>query len=245
MLFFGKKKVTPSVDLSWLGADMHSHLIPGVDDGAPDIATSLELIKGLQALGYKKLITTPHVLWDVYPNTTAQISEGMANLRSAVQSVGIHVELQAAAEYFIDEHFEEDLKNKTPLLPISGKMVLVEFSMITAPMDLQQVLFRVQMNGYQPIVAHPERYIYLNNRRQFFDDLKGAGCLFQLNLLSLIGHYGRSVQELAEYLIKKEYYSLAGTDLHNARHLAALQKLSSSAALQRLKESGCLKNATL
>jgi protein-tyrosine phosphatase len=244
MLFFGKKK-TSTIDLSWLGADMHSHLIPGIDDGSPDIANSLELIKGLQQLGYQKLITTPHILWEVYPNTTETITQGLALLKKAMADEGITIELHAAAEYFIDEYFEENLKKKIPLLPISGNMVLVEFSMITAPMDLQQVLFEMQIQNYQPVIAHPERYIYLAQSKQFFDELKDAGCLFQLNLLSLTGYYGRSVQELADYLLKKNYYSLAGTDLHNARHLAGLQKLSSSTQFSRLKESHLLKNQSL
>ncbi|RYY72934.1 MAG: capsular biosynthesis protein [Gammaproteobacteria bacterium] len=245
MLFFGKKKAIQSVDLSWLGVDMHSHLIPGIDDGSPDISTSLELIRGLQKLGYRKLITTPHILWDVYPNTTDVIAKGLASLKEAVAEEGIEIELHAAAEYFIDEHFEEQLKNKVPLLPISGNMVLVEFSMVTAPMDLQQVLFEMQIQGYQPVIAHPERYVYLLQRKQFFDELKEAGCLFQLNLLSLTGHYGKSVQELAEYLLKQNHYQLAGTDMHNTRHLAGLQKLAAAPLYNRLREGYILKNKTL
>lgn len=245
MFFFGKKKATPSVDLSWLGADMHSHLIPGIDDGSPDVATSLELIRGLQNYGYKKLITTPHILWEVYPNTAETITNGLAILKTALAAEGIEIELQAAAEYFIDEHFEGQLKKKVPLLPVHGNMVLVEFSMITAPLDLQQVLFEMQIQGYQPIVAHPERYIYLAQRKQFFDELKDAGCLFQLNLLALTGYYGKTVQDLADFLLKKNYYSFAGTDLHNARHLAALQKLAGSSQFAKLKDAGVLKNASL
>jgi tyrosine-protein phosphatase YwqE len=193
MFFFNKKKENASLlNLSWLVADMHSHLIPGIDDGVPDITTSLAMIRGLQALGYKKLITTPHVLWDVYPNTTEQIVQGLTELKKAVADEGLEIEIEAAAEYFIDEHFEDCLKNKIPLLPLSGNKVLVEFSMITAPMDLQQLLFEIQIQGYQPVIAHPERYIYMANRKSFFDDLKNAGCLFQLNLLSLTNYYGRS-----------------------------------------------------
>lgn len=245
MLFFGKKKSTQSIDLSWLNADMHSHLIPGIDDGAPDMATSLELVRGLQQLGYKKLISTPHILWEVYPNTPEIITQGLGNLKKAVAEEGIEVDIQAAAEYFIDEYFEEQLKKKMPLLPISGNMILVEFSMITAPLDLQQVLFEMQIQGYQPVIAHPERYIYLLQRKPFFDELKEAGCFFQLNLLALTGYYGKSVQELADYLLKKNYYDFAGTDLHNIRHLAALQKLPSSSHFLKLKEPGYLKNSSL
>lgn len=243
MLFFKNKKSVLS-DLSWLQTDMHSHLIPGIDDGAPDLATSLSLIKGLHALGYKKLITTPHILWEIYPNTHDKIINGISEVRQAIQLEGLEVELHAAAEYFIDEHFEQELKNKVPLLTLSGNMVLVEFSMLNAPMDLQEVLFEMQMQNYQPVIAHPERYTYLARKKEFFDELKDAGCYFQLNLLALTGYYGPPVQELADYLLKKNYYDLAGTDLHHARHLAALQKLP-SAALKKLRESAELKNQLL
>ncbi len=243
MFFFRKKENKTHLD--WLGTDMHSHLIPGIDDGAPDLATSLELIKGFAALGYKKIITTPHILWEIYPNTAEIITEGATELKSAMKEAGIALELTAAAEYFIDEHFQQLLKNKTPLLCISGNMVLVEFSMLTAPLDLQQVLFELQMQNYQPVIAHPERYVYLSRKKEFFDELKNAGCFFQLNLLSLVGHYGPSVQQLAEYLLKKDHYDFAGTDLHHQKHLAALQKLSSCSLLKKLKESGLLKNNQL
>ncbi len=245
MLFFGRKKKETPLDLSWLHTDMHSHLLPGIDDGSPDIKTSLELIRGLEALGYKKLITTPHVLWEIYPNTPEKINTALATLQKAVKEEGIGVELHAAAEYFIDEYFELQLRNKTPLLTISGNKVLVEFSMVTAPMDLQQVLFEMQIQSYQPIIAHPERYAYLLNRRELFDELREAGCLFQANLLSFTGYYGKPVLELAEYLAKKGYYDLAGTDLHHERHLTMLQKLGSSATFARLQESGILRNPGL
>ena len=223
---------------------MHSHLVPGIDDGSQDITTSVSLVRGLRDLGFKKLITTPHILWEVYPNTPDLITNGLEDVRAAVHEAGIEVELHGAAEYFIDEHFEEQLRNKIPLLTLSDDMVLVEFSMVTAPMDLQQVIFDMQLQNYQPVLAHPERYIYLTRKKEFFDELKSAGCYFQLNLLSLTGHYGTSVQELADYLLKKEYYDFAGTDLHHQKHLAALQKLP-SASLNRLRDSGNLKNHLL
>src|ERR1043165_8509092 len=194
MWIFGKRKNGTVPDLGWLGADMHSHLLPGIYDRAPHVSASLELIRGLQKLGYKKIITTPHVLWEIYPNTTESITEGLTTLQNTLQEEEINIELHAAAEYFIDEHFESDLKNKVPLLTISGNMVLVEFSLVSAPLDLQQVLFEMQVQNYQPVIAHPERYVYLSNRKEIFDELKKAGCYFQLNLLSLTGYYGKPVQ---------------------------------------------------
>jgi tyrosine-protein phosphatase YwqE len=242
-MFFFKKKTTPA-DLSWLKADMHSHLLPGIDDGSPDIATSLEFIKGLEALGYKKIITTPHVLWEIYPNTTAIILKKLDEVRKAILGAGIDIEFHAAAEYFIDEHFAEQLKKREGLLTISGNMVLVEVSMVTMPMDLPEVLFEMQMQNYQPVLAHPERYTYLGRKKEFFDQLKDSGCWFQMNLLSLSGHYGEGVQHLAEYLLKKGYYDLAGTDLHHSRHLSLLQKIPSS-QLKKLQEAGTIKNHLL
>jgi tyrosine-protein phosphatase YwqE len=155
------------------------------------------------------------------------------------------MELGAAAEYFIDEHFVQELKEKKPLLTLKDNLVLVEFSMVTAPFDLGEVLFELQLQNYQPVIAHPERYIYLRNKKAFFDELKEHGCYFQLNLLSLVGHYGASVQELAEYLVKKDHYDFAGTDMHSERHLALLQKLSLAPYFTRLKASEQIKNHLL
>jgi tyrosine-protein phosphatase YwqE len=242
MFFFMKKK--EAADLSWLQTDMHSHLLPGIDDGSPDIITSLELIKGLQTLGYKKIVTTPHVLWEIYPNTPEIILAKQEEVSKELVNAGIDIEFRAAAEYFIDDHFTDQLKNKIPLLTISDNMVLVEFSMVTAPMDLQEVLFEMQMQNYQPVLAHPERYTFLGRKKEVYDQLKDAGCFFQLNLLSLSGYYGEGVQELAEYLLKKKYYDLAGTDLHHHRHLSLLQKIPSS-QIQKLRDLGTLKNHLL
>jgi tyrosine-protein phosphatase YwqE len=244
-MFFFKKKSQSDLDLSWLNADMHSHLIPGIDDGSPDIDTSIKLIKGLAGYGYKKLITTPHILWEIYPNTPEKITAGLDELKLALTREGIEIEIKAAAEYFIDEYLEQQLRSKVPFLTIGDNKVLVEYSMVTAPMDLKEFIFEMQLQNYQPVIAHPERYIYLSRKKEFYDDLKDSGCMFQLNLLSLIGHYGDSVQELAEYLIKKDYYDFAGTDLHGFKHLEALKKLSSSVLLKRVKDSGTIKNHTL
>ncbi len=240
-----KNKATPQTDFSWLGADMHSHLIPGIDDGAQDLETSIALIKGLQDLGYKKLITTPHIFWELYANTPETINAGLTLVQQELIRQNIDIEIKAAAEYFIDDHFQQLLRTKTPLLTIKDNLVLTEFSMVTAPFDLKEVLFELQMQNYQPLIAHPERYIYLKNKKNFFYELKEQGCQFQLNLLSLTGHYGTSVQELAEYLIKHDFYSYAGTDLHSVKHLAGLQKLTTVPVFSRLRDSGILKNSLL
>jgi protein-tyrosine phosphatase len=226
---------------------MHSHLLPGIDDGAPDLETSLQLIKGMSAMGYSKLITTPHVMWDMYKNTREIILSKLELLRSAVQKEGLNIEIHAAAEYFLDDYVAGLLKNKEPLLTVSGKMVLVEFSLAQPSMSLKDILFEMQMQGYQPIIAHPERYIYMEGTKAFYAELKDIGCLFQLNLnlLSLTNHYGKSVSNLSQYLIKKDYYDLVGTDLHHFRHLEALSNNIISPMLEKLMKSGKIINPQL
>lgn len=240
-----KKKEPVTTDFGWLGTDIHSHLVPGIDDGAQDMATSLTLVRGLINMGFTSIITTPHIFWELYPNTPEIITQGSGELQQKLGEEKLQIPFKAAAEYFIDEHFDAELKAKKPLLTIKNNMVLVEFSMLTQPFDLQELLFEMQLQNYQPLVAHPERYVYLRNNRGFFDELKNAGCQFQLNLMSLTGHYGKGVQELAAYLIQKELYDYAGTDLHSERHLQVLQTVSASPLYAPLRESGMLKNHLL
>jgi protein-tyrosine phosphatase len=244
-LFSKSKPKRQRFDFSLLNADMHSHLLPGIDDGSEDIANSLELIKGMRELGYKKLITTPHVMWDMYKNTHEVIREKLAEVKEAVKQAGIDVEIHAAAEYFLDEHVEELLRNKEPLLTIKDNMVLTEFSMAFPSMNIKEILFEMEMQGYQPVIAHPERYTYLERNKDFYRELKDVGCLFQLNILSLGGHYGRSVTELAHYLLKNNYYNLLGTDLHHSGHLEGLQGIEMPDAVKKLLDSGQIINSRL
>jgi protein-tyrosine phosphatase len=244
-LFSKPKPSTGKIDFSLLKADMHSHLLPGIDDGSPDMKTSLQLIRGMNELGFTKLITTPHVMWDMYKNTREIILNKLELLRNAVKAEGLVVEINAAAEYFLDDYVAGLLQKNEPLLTVSGKMVLVEFSLAHPSMSLKDILFEMQMQGYVPIIAHPERYIYLERNKEFYEELKDIGCLFQLNLLSLNNHYGKSVYELAQYLIKKEYYELMGTDLHNFRHLDALKNTSMGSTIQKMIESGKIINSQL
>jgi protein-tyrosine phosphatase len=215
-----KKKVYPKTDLSALGCDMHSHLLPGIDDGAPDPETSFKLIQGLTDLGYKKLITTPHIMSDLYKNDAETITSAFEMLQVGSKLTS---SLFTAAEYYLDDYFDDLLEENTPLLTLKGKWVLVEFSFVTVPVNLKQTLFNLQINGYQPILAHPERYLYFAEDKKKYDELHEAGCFFQLNLLSLTGYYGRGPLDLAEYLVKKKYVDLLGTDLHHDRHLHALR----------------------
>ncbi len=245
MFKFFNRSSSSAFDFGLLGTDMHSHILPGIDDGARDMQSSIELIKGLSSLGYKKLIATPHVMWDMYQNTTEIILDKLAAVKEEVKKEGIPIEIEAAAEYFLDDHVINLVKSNLPLLTLGNRMVLVEFSLAHASLELKDILFELQMQSYVPVIAHPERYIYLERNREFYDELKDMGCLLQLNVLSLTGGYGRTVQELAQYLVKKGYYDLAGTDLHHTRHLDSLHSYALGTQLKKLLENAKLLNSTL
>jgi tyrosine-protein phosphatase YwqE len=245
MFSFWKKSKEERFDYSLLKTDMHSHLIPGIDDGAPDMDAAVQLVKGLAELGYKKLITTPHVMWDMYKNTTLGILNGYEMLQQRIIQEKIDVTIGVAAEYFLDNYVKTLLGNKEPLLTIKDNLVLVEFSMASEPIGLKEILFEMQLQGYQPVIAHPERYSYHERNLEFFAIMKSSGYWFQLNILSLVGLYGKSARTLAHQFIKNNYYELAGTDLHNPLHLRALRDPSISNELKKLLDSGTLKNMGL
>jgi protein-tyrosine phosphatase len=239
-----KKKYSGPVDFSGLRCDMHSHLLPGIDDGAQDPQTSVKLINGMKDLGYQELITTPHILSDLYQNDRQTIGAAWNCLQPVMQEQNLNIPLRFAGEYFLDDYFDQLLQSKTPLLCIHQNKVLVEFSFINAPFNAKEKLFQLQIEGYQPVLAHPERYLYLSNKA--YDELKDAGCLFQVNILSLTGYYGKPPLELAQYLIRKDYVDLLGTDLHHERHLEALR--SGHKIMDQLKlllDSGRLLNPLL
>jgi protein-tyrosine phosphatase len=241
--FFRKKNYT--VDFNALYADMHSHLIPGIDDGVPDMETSIKLISGLMDIGYKKIITTPHILWDMYKNTNEIIQSGWESVKNEIDKRKLPVDFYAAAEYFIDDHFDKLIEDDSPLLTLKGNMVLIEFSFIQEPIELKKIIFKLQIKGYQPVIAHPERYLYFGANKSWYDEMKNAGCLFQVNLLSLIGFYGKAPVELSQYLIKKKYVDLLGTDLHNERHLEILQNYPASDFVSKLVDTGMIQNHLL
>jgi tyrosine-protein phosphatase YwqE len=245
MFNFWKKGKEDSFDYSLLHTDMHSHLIPGIDDGSPDMETSVQLIRGFADLGYKKLITTPHIMWDIYKNSREDIESGYKTLQERLSKENIDITIGVAAEYFLDDHFKKLLATKQPLLTISDNLVLVEFSMISEPIDLKEALFEMQVQGYQPVIAHPERYSYNERNKDLFADLKSSGYWFQLNILSLAGAYGKSSRLLAQNFIKNNYYELAGSDLHHQRHLKMLGEPSINTDLKKLLDSGNLKNRDL
>ncbi len=222
--FFKKKSRQYSINFDKIKVDIHSHLIPGVDDGAKDLEDSIALIRGLKNLGFQKIITTPHVYQDYYPNTSDRLLAGLDTLRQGLKDANVDIEVECAAEYYMDEVFEE-LLDKKELLTFGDNYVLVEMSFFQEENKLDDYLFKMQIHGYQPILAHPERYSYYLRNFDRFEDLKMRGCKLQLNLLSLTGHYGKEVKDLAEKMLDSKLYDFVGTDTHNMGHIEKLKTL--------------------
>lgn len=214
--FFSKKnKVT---DISWLGVDMHSHILPGIDDGSPEVATSLHFVKSLQELGFDQLICTPHIYQELYPNTIETISAAKAVLQGELDKANVSLKLNAGAEYMIDQDFSLEGK----LCSLDQKHLLIEMSYLNESPGISQTIFDLEIKGYKPILAHPERYTFYFKDKSRLRRFKEKGCLLQLNLLSVLGYYGRDVKQLADFLLKEKMYDFAGTDLHHERHLQTL-----------------------
>lgn len=206
--------------------DIHSHLLPGIDDGAKTFADTLRLTQALQAFGVTQFITTPHIIQHVWNNTHEQIRDKKDETVVALQSHNITAPFQAAAEYLMDDQFVQ-LFQSNSLLTLKDNYVLVEMSYINPPIQLYTILFDLQVAGYIPVLAHPERYLFYHNNFNEYLKLKRAGCLFQLNLLSVVGYYGAQIAKVAEELLQKGMYTYVGSDVHHDKHIAAFsQKIS-------------------
>ncbi|MBX7095598.1 MAG: histidinol phosphatase [Flavobacteriales bacterium] len=222
-LFGGKEEKLEAADLSVLGTDVHSHFIPGIDDGAKTMEDSLALLQEMQLLGYKKVITTPHIMSDFYRNTPEIILSGLDAVRKAAQQAGLHIQIEAAAEYYLDFDLEDKIKNKE-LLTFGNSYVLFEMPFIGEPQNLSRVVFEMQMAGYKPVLAHVERYTFWHNQWEKIEMMHDKGVILQLNLNSLSGHYSPATKKIAEKLIDQNMISLLGTDCHNLNHIALLKE---------------------
>jgi len=214
--------------------DIHSHLLPGIDDGARDLDHSISLIEKMYSLGIKEFRTTPHVLGDVWENSSSIIKEKERILKEALIHRGYHdIQISASAEYMMDENFSK-LLNNDDILTIKDNYILVEMSFFNPPFNLDEILFQIQFKGYTPILAHPERYSFYHSDFSQYQKLIDAGCLFQLNLLSLTEQYGKQVQKMAHKLLKEQLYTFVGTDTHHSRHLKLIETLANKKTKQLL-----------
>jgi len=223
---------------------MHSHFIPGIDDGAKTIEDSVNLITAMHDFGYKKIITTPHSMGDNYKNTPEIILGGLQKVKKAVAEKGINIELEAAAEYYIDYDFEKKLENE-PLLSFGKNYVLVEVSYLNAPDNLYNIIFQMQLKGYKVVLAHPERYNYWHDNFEMYETFIDRSVYLQVNINSLTGYYSQETKKIAEELINKNMISFIGSDCHRKDHIEVIKKAVYEKHFEKLLSSGKLLNNTL
>ena len=243
-LFHFIKKYPKNDNLEWLGVDMHSHLLPGLDDGSPDKLTSVNYIKQLTELGLNQFICTPHIFKELYPNNKFTVTSALEAVRKDLHTHNYAVKVGAAAEYMMDADFLEILKTEE-ILSLPNKYILIEMSYAAKNNHIEQYIFDLNIKGYKPILAHPERYNYYHSTFKDYQRFKDLGCLLQLNALSVTGYYGKEVKEIALKLIKGNYIDLLGTDLHHQKHLDALTNLTRSGLLFNLFQDKKILNKNL
>lgn len=219
-LFSSKSNTT--FDLSQFEVDMHSHLIPGIDDGSPSMDHTIAMLAKFEQLGYRKVVTTPHILNDVHPNTPETILGGLADVRAEIKRLGMKIEIEAAAEYYCDESFLPIIE-RNEILSFGNNYVLMEFGFLSPSQYEAQALFNLQVAGYTPVIAHYERYPYYFGDFKKVDELRERNIQIQVNLNSLAGHYGPGVKKMAEQLIKNKQVDFLGTDCHRIEHLTILE----------------------
>jgi tyrosine-protein phosphatase YwqE len=240
-IFSSKSNTT--FDLSQFEVDMHSHLIPGIDDGSPSMDHTIAMLAKFEQLGYRKVVTTPHILNDVHPNTPETILGGLAEVRAEIERLGMKIEIEAAAEYYCDESFLPIIA-RNEVLSFGNNYVLMEFGFLSPSQYEAQALFNLQVAGYTPVIAHYERYPYYFGDFKKVDELRERNIQIQVNLNSLTGHYGPGVKKMAEQLIKNKQVDFLGTDCHRIEHLTILESNLSMAIFKHI-ETLTLKNNLL
>lgn len=252
---FRKRRIKPDVnnDLSRLITDVHSHLVPGVDDGAPDMTSALALISRLHEIGFQRLVITPHIMSDLYPNTPDILKPRFNELKAEVSKHIPSLKLILGAEYFLDTHFIDLLQDPNSLLtfpcvdPQNGEkhnMLLFEFAFHEEPNDklLTEAIFKMQTSGITPVLAHCARYPYWHIDRRKLEDLHLKGVILTVNAATLVGNYGDLARETAEYAIDKGWIRIVCSDTHSPHHIVAVKNLGKSDILAKLLESGELLN---
>jgi len=243
-IFGSKEKTMPALDFSLLGVDVHSHFIPGIDDGADTLETSIALLREMQALGFKKVITTPHVMSDFYKNTSENITRLCGELNEEVSRQGVDLIVECAAEYYCDTELKELVKKKD-LLTFGKNYVLFELPFISAPPNMAEIIFEMQLAGYKPVLAHPERYTYWHTDFEKYQSMVDRGVLLQLNINSMTGHYSPDVKKVAKKMIDQGMISLVGSDCHHLGHVNLMKQAAKVPEFHSLIESGLLLNSSL
>jgi tyrosine-protein phosphatase YwqE len=244
MGIFKKNRITYT-DFSQIGIDLHSHVLPGIDDGSPSMDESLKMLREMERIGYKRIITTPHVISALYPNTKEQILGQLYHLQDIIAQEGIGIEVEASAEYHMDFEFLGKIQQGEALPFGKRNFLLIEFPFQKPEFSYYEILYQIQLLGYEPIIAHPERYSWLMNRMKLYEGLKDRGMLFQLNINSLSGMYGLPAKIAANQLVDAGMIEFAGSDAHHTGHLLEMHKALHNKHFSKLLQSGKLLNSSL
>ena len=220
--------------------DLHSHLLPAIDDGSKSLDESVEIINRFKNLGYEKLIITPHVMNERYNNSTELILKKYNELKDNIDFMDLFV----SAEYNMDEEFIKRVKNKD-LLIIDDKYILFETSYYTKPIVFEEIIFDIQSLGITPILAHPERYRYFWDDFNKYKKLKNLGILFQSNINSFGGYYGKIAKKAVKFLAKEGMIDFLGSDVHSMKHLKFLENVINSNELNVVFKKNKIKNNEL
>lgn len=243
MFSFFKKKNSQTHKLCY-EVDLHSHILPGIDDGSPNTEKSIGLICEMQNWGIRKIIATPHIAEETFENTPETIKNAWDLLKATLKTEGIEQEICYSAEYRIDDGFIRMFESNQ-LIPLPDNYLLVENSFIQAFWNLDELLFQLQLKEFKPILAHPERYAYYHNQKNIYTTMHNNGCAFQVNLLSFSGYYGKSVKEAAFWLAEQGYIDFLGTDLHNMNHVQAISNFLTTKDYTKLISKINIKNDML
>lgn len=243
-IFSKKESQREPFDLSTFKVDMHSHLIPGIDDGSKSMDETIAMLAKFESLGFEKVITTPHIMSDYFRNTPEIILGGLEKVRDELKHLNLKIELEAAAEYYYDETLMMKLKNKEKLLTFGDNYVLFEFSFHSEPSQIEALFFEMITQNYKPVLAHFERYVFLHGSIDKAKEWRSKGVNIQLNYNSLFGHYGPEVQKQARALVDSGEIDFVSTDCHRMDHLMALESSLGDGYLHKLGELR-LKNSSL
>ncbi|KUF47204.1 histidinol phosphatase [Myroides marinus] len=202
--------------------DIHSHLMFGIDDGAQTKDDTKTIIESMKSLGFEQAIATPHTTPLVWDNTKEGILAKYDEVLNVLPTEAESLQLRVASEYMMDESFLQRLQSEK-LLTLKDNYVLVEMSYINPPIQLMDILFHLKSNGYEIVLAHPERYNFYHKNTEMYKKLKKAGCKFQMNLLSTTGYYGGHVLEAANYLLNNDMIDFVGSDIHHTKHIKGFE----------------------
>ena len=224
--------------------DIHSHLVPAIDDGSKSMQESIAIIKEFKKLGFKKLITTPHIMHHRSPNSSEIITSGVAKLQNELAKQKIDMKIEASCEYYLDEHFMQ-LLAKRDILTFGDNYLLFELSYAMKPANLLELIYEIEVAGYQPVLAHPERYLYLHNNFTIYEQLKERGVLFQINLNSFSGYYSKPVQKAAMKILEKGWIDFIGSDTHKLSHLEHFSKNYNGKIIEKIFLKNSIRNNQL